>query len=248
MSEGLIFNRNYYISFLEKSKKNLPILEHQLKEEKQKGNKYEVKKIMIEIKETMLKINRFENAIHNLREMIPSDIEERKALFNNYAHEISRIIPDSVPLVFHGNKSIGTVETIMKNGGLFIPRERGINYISYATKIDVTNKHNISESLNFAEPGRGNNYYDPYGAIFVFMPKPEEYERVITARGTLVNSGVDSINFREEPDRLIAIITTNENIERLKKVAREAGIDERKITTHEAFLNLCKEKYNSIKR
>ena len=83
----------------------------------------------------------------------------------------------------------------------------------------------------------------PNGEIFAFLPLEEEKEEVLKTRGSEVSGGVKSIDFRKESDGLLAIIITNENIERLKKVARETGINEDIIVIHEDFLDMCKEKY-----
>ena len=135
----------------------------------------------------------------------------------------------------------------MKSGGLFSPEQRGVGTKSLATQIDVSCKENINTTIGFAEPGI--NQYVPFGAIFAFMPREEEYHKVLhTGIGTEVDNGVQGVNFREEPDRLVAIITTNENLERLRKLASETGFDPAKVVTREGFLDMCKEKYRGNTR
>ena len=105
------------------------------------------------------------------------DLLIRQDILNNYANKVRKIIPDNIPLLFHGNKNIESVKQIIESGGLFTPDERGIDYISFATQIDVTYKNDNHVSLEFADSGV--NSFMPYGAIFVFYPKEEEYEKVL---------------------------------------------------------------------
>lgn len=76
------------------------------------------------------------------------------------------------------------------------------------------------------------------------MPMSYEERKVLnTGNYWKIHGGVASINFREEPERLVAIIATEENTERLKSLANETGIDMNIIVTHNDFLEMCKEKY-----
>ena len=77
---------------------------------------------------------------------------------------------------------------------------------SFANQIDVTYKSNIRVSCEFAD---SNNENLPYGAIFAFEPLENEREEVInTGDSSEVYGGVNGVNFREEPERLVGIITT----------------------------------------
>ena len=74
----------------------------------------------------------------------------------------------------------------------------------------------ILKSLEFAEPGIDSVF--PYGAIFVFYPKEEEYDKVLkNGISSEVYNDVQSIDFKKE-NRLFAIITTKKNILKLKNV------------------------------
>ena len=76
-------------------------------------------------------------------------------------------------IVFHGVNNIETVKTIIESGGLKTPEERGADFTSFATQIDVTAKKNIQTTCNFADAGVRS--FLPYGGLFVFYPK--EYEK-----------------------------------------------------------------------
>lgn len=194
--------------------------------------------------------NKIDNNIHFksqadfVRPIIKEDYECRYDLLTgDYRFTINDIIPDDVPLVFHGSRHLGVVLEILKSGGLFTPEQRNIDYISFATQIDVTYKSNIRTSLEFAEPGLASCL--PYGAIFVFYPEEDEYNMVLkTGESSEVFGGVNGVNFLEHPERLFAVITTDENINRLKRCALEVGHDADKIVNHDDFIKLCRNKFN----
>ena len=166
------------------------------------------------------------------------DYNERLNLSRSYPPLIKELVKDGVPLVFHGNRHLGVVQDIIRSGGLFTPEEREVSMTSFASQIDVTYKDDMRVSLEFAEPGLGS--YLPYGAIFAFFPKEEEFDNVLrTGESSEVFGGVEGVNFLEEPDRLVAIITTRENIDIIKSVCEEVGIDSDKVVTHQEFLDLA---------
>jgi len=169
-----------------------------------------------------------------------NDLLERKQAINVFSKLISEIVSDEVPLVFHGNNNIGIIHEIIRSGGLKTPDERQVEYSSFATKVDVTNKYDIHVSCEFAEPGL--NSYMPYGAIFVFFPKDEERENVLKNSGSEVFGGVDGISFLE--DRFIGIITTNENKSRIQTWLIENGLDASKVFNHNEFLEICKKDFS----
>lgn len=189
-------------------------------------------------------INNFRSILSCMRPHNEEDLQERENIRNNYAKMVNEVIPDSEPVVFHGNNNIEVVEQIIKSGGLLTPEQRGVDFKSFATQIDVTSKTNIRVSLEFADSSI--NSFMPYGALFVFLPKENEYENDLnTGESSEVFGGVDGINFKTESDRFIGIITTEENLGRLKKCCDENGIDSNKIFSHEQFIEFCKSKFMS---
>ena len=203
-----------------------------------------------------LKIDVYKKRINNLEERTntlkreielyrPSkteDINLRNSIKKDYFKSIDEVIPDDVPIVFHGNKSLASVEEIIKSGGLFTPDERGTDFKSFATQIDVTAKKNSRVSFEFAD---SNNEYLPYGAVFAFMPLESEYQNVLkTGDSSEVDGGVSSVNFKSS-DRLVNIITTKENINNLKNICKENNIDPNKVVTHDQFIELCRDKYSN---
>jgi hypothetical protein len=162
----------------------------------------------------------------------------RRNVGEKFATIIKQTIPDNFPIVFHGTGYIGTVKQIIKSGGLFTPEEKGESPTSFAMLIDVTYKNNIKTSLQFADT---TEPYMPYGALFAFSPQDNEIDHVIsTGESGEVLNGVNGVNFRNNPDRLYAIITTPENIDRVKKWCADYGWDEEKVFSHNGFVKHIK--------
>ena len=187
------------------------------------------------------RINELENQLSYMREDIPEDLEERKKIRQSFSQQVAEIIPDGVPMVFHGNNDIATIYEILKSGGLKTPEERGVDFKSFATQIDVANKYDIHVPIEFADPGIESAR--PYGAIFAFYPKKDEIYKGLENFGSEVPGGVQSIDFKEDDERFVGVITTEENKERIQKWLQEFGMDDKKIFTHSEFIEMCKDRF-----
>lgn len=189
------------------------------------------------------RIINLQNQLMYMREDIPNDLKERKNIQQTFSKEIAEVIPNGVPMVFHGNNDIATIYEIIKSGGLKTPEERGVEFKSFATQIDVANKHDIHVPVEFAEPGYES--CRPYGAIFAFYPKEEELDKGLGNFGLEVPGGVQSIDFKEDDSRFVAVITTQENKARIQEWLKEFEMDVKKVFTHSEFIQMCKEKFKT---
>lgn len=232
---------SYYKSQLNKLKE----LKEQLLEAQKDNDTRKVDFYTKRISNTLDNINGTKNKLFCMRLNNEDDLKERNNIINNFPKLVNEIIPNDIPIVFHGNNNIETVKQIIISGGLYTPEERGVSFKSFATQIDVTYKSNIRVSCEFADSSI--NSFMPYGAIFVFYPKEHEYENVLkTGDSTEVFGGVEGINFNED-DRFIGIITTDENLEDLKKCMKDNNLDSNKVFTHYQFLDFCKDRFISPK-
>ena len=171
------------------------------------------------------------------------DVEYRLKVIKWFPKKVKENVPDDLPLVFHGVSNIGEIKQIIKTNGLLTPDQRGESMTSFATQIDVGAKTNVQVPCEFAEP---NYYWMPYGGIFAFLPKPEEVDKVNkTGDSTEVFGGVDGVNFKQEPERLLGIITSPENIEKIKGWCKEYGLDSSKVMTHDSFIESVGKKTES---
>lgn len=189
------------------------------------------------VRDTARSLRVADEIIEFMRPDNENDVINRADIQKNYPTAIKKTIPADTPVVFHGTQSIGTVREILRTGGLLTPEQRGVSMTSFANAIDVTYKDNISVSCQFADGGT----YMPYGAIFAFVPEEGEVEKVVsTGDSTEVAGGVNGVNFRDEPKRLVGIISTDENIDKIKEWCEKYGVDASKVRTHKEFVDFCK--------
>lgn len=236
-------SKNNFKKMYEQSLLKFNQLEQKMQEAVSLNNERLIDYYKIALSDTFQTIKYHQSFVEFARPNFESDVYERLSIIKYFPEEMKNTIPDTVPYVFHGNSNIGQVLEIIKTGGLFTPEQRQVSLKSFASQIDVTYKNNIKVSCEFAEP----NFHTflPYGAIFVFLPLVDEYEKVLkTGDNSEVSGGVNSINFQKE-DRLIGIVTTNENIEILKNYCQKHNIDSNKVFTHRDFIVKCKKMFQT---
>ena len=227
---------NYRRMQEEKIQSRIDVLKAKLSETAEGSRAFEA--YSQQIRDNERNLMQIKSCIEFMRPAIKEDSESRMRIQEEFPKIVKELFPDGFPIVFHGTSNIGTVREILYSGGLLTPEQRGVSMTSFASAIDVTYKDNIRVSCEFADAGT----YMPYGAIFAFMPQEDEIENVVkTAGSSEVAGGVNGVNFREEPERLLAIITTPENYQRVVEWCNKAGIDPEKVLTHKMFINKYKE-------
>ncbi|MBQ7285122.1 MAG: hypothetical protein IJW72_02590, partial [Alphaproteobacteria bacterium] len=98
-------------------------------------------------------------------------------------------------------------------------------------KISATNKDTAETSIR-QYMRLTDNFCYPAGCLFVVTAKnKEEYDNLPS--GWMI----DNIDFKENSDRLIAVITTPENIARVRNWAKEGGIKTSKIMDFDDFIS-----------
>lgn len=238
----MLENKKMYVRKNLESQKNSLTKYKTMYDEAIKSN--ETRKVAVygsRVEKIKRRINELENQLSYMREDIPEDLEERKKIRQTFSKQVAKVIPDGIPMVFHGNNDIAAIYEILKTGGLKTPEERGVDFKSFATQIAVANKHDIHVPVEFADPGIDSAR--PYGAIFAFYPKKDEIYKGLENFGSEVPGGVQAIDFKEDDDRFVGIITTEENKERIQKWLQEFGMDYKKIFTHLEFIEMCKDKF-----
>ena len=101
-------------------------------------------------------------------------------------------------------------------------------------QISVTTSDTISTTINGYSGLLDNEYFLPAGCIFVVLPKDEEDAKA----GNSMLMG--NVNFKESPDRLVAIISTPENMNRIIYWTTENNIDSDKVFTYDGFVEYLK--------
>lgn len=232
-----------YKSYCEADIQRIDELKKKLDNAIENNIEYEIVKYRVKLNEKVILLKKHSAFLKYMRASTIEDYEERIRFLSEFSDLVKKSIPDDIPYVFHGTSNIGIVYEIIKSGGLFPPDEREVGYSSFATQIDVTQKNYIQTSCEFAEPGL-DRCFVPYGAIFVFMPRDDEIEKVLHTKGSEVPDGVAGVNFRKHPEKLIAIISTTENKERLISWCNENAWESSKVFTQDEFISYCRKKFN----
>lgn len=165
------------------------------------------------------------------------DVRYRKIQSLKFEDNLKRELDETSDLCFHGTP-IWNAEQIIKSKNISAEVDRvgkkedgldisGYIYVSTMKNLWFTVK-NHSDLLNFDYPA---------GCIFVIKPKDK-----IDIKTAETNNIIKNIDFATDPERLKAIITTPENIERVKNWVKESGIDiaEDIVMDYEDFINYVK--------
>lgn len=175
-----------------------------------------------------------------LRPRNEEDMAYRQRQYNVFSEYIKESIPDEIPLRFHGT-SIYAAKDIIISGEISSPADRLGAEISYMTpgQIYVNTKENIFNTVgNFC-----NLTYDydlPAGCLFVITPKDIEDEK------TAPNQTMNSVYFKNNPDRLVAVISTPENNHNLKFWLKESGLSPEKAFTYDGFMQSIDKVIDSV--
>ena len=127
------------------------------------------------------------------------------------------------PLLFHGTK-LDRVKSILQTGEIRSGRP-------YAyTNIFATPPENVYWSVNGFADMRPDLHITA-GAVFAVLAKsPQEYD---DARQTFE---MEKINFKKDPKRLYAVISTPNNLEYIEKWAKQSDIITPTICDYDEFL------------
>ncbi len=165
-----------------------------------------------------------------LRPGYDEDIAYRVRQNHDFAYKIAHLVPDDIPLRFHGCP-IFAAEKIISSGEITSQEDRlGINVIcDDAAQISVTTKDN----LYITTQGFANltpNFTLPAGCIFVVTPKDltdEESGRFMQ---------MDNVRFKNDSDRLVAVISTPENLPSIQAWLTNSGLPSVKATDFDGFV------------
>ena len=230
---------------LEQAQKNLKEAEEQLKNLDSLEEYNEKQKFYLRYSVLPKQISRNKNLIEDLKKQLEfvrpankEDGEYRKKFSKDYNEKICTAIPDDLHLLFHGT-TIYYAKDIIYAGEISSPGERGVESdITSPGNIWVTSKYSargINTTLDYAKMGVDDECM-PAGCIFVLRTDKENEEKCGKSLLT------DSLSFKENPDKLFSIITTPENIKRVKEWCEESKIDTDKVKDYELFLETLKNK------
>lgn len=181
-----------------------------------------------------------ENKLKFLRPGNEEDIAYRVRQNSMFAEKVSPLVPDDIPLRFHGCP-IYAAEKIIESGEI----SSSVDRIGVATSYDgvgqisVTNK----ESINITIQGYTDLTYDynlPAGCVFVITPQDRADEK--SGEHQLMN-GVD---FKSNPERLVAVISTPENVPVLQSWLSKNGMESEKAIDFDGFIHSIDKVLSSV--
>ena len=188
------------------------------------------------IKEDEYELKTFEEKSSFLREPTKEDFIYRWQQRTEFSQKVARYADESEMLCFHGTDIFGA-KHILESGQISF----GVDRLGHATsfdprgKISATNKDTVDTSVGTYMNLTANFLY-PAGCLFVVKPKDKtEYDQ-LSSTGWMI----DNVDFKTNPDRLVAIVTTPENIERVNGWAQKSNIDTAKVMNFEGFIKRCK--------
>jgi len=164
------------------------------------------------------------------------DIAYRQRQYDEFPNLIKNIVPNDIPLRFHGCP-INVAKHILEDGEISSSVDRLGITTSYDVEdqVSVTTKDTIETTVR-GYAGLSGDYNMPAGCIFVVLPRDEMDAK---AGDSMLMS---NISFKQNPERLVSIITSTENLQRVSQWAQEAGIDVTKICDYDGFQKVL-EKY-----
>ncbi len=175
-------------------------------------------------------LRRLELVQEFLRPSSAEDIEYRRKILKELPECIAEGFPNDSPLRFHGT-SLAATRDILATGEL----SSSVDRLGYATSYDVDGQVSVSSvtSVDVTVGGYTDLFVDncctPVGCIFVVEA---------TDQSDLANPGtllMGNVNFAEEPDRLHAVLTADDNVDQVREWAVSSGVDPDKVMEFFAF-------------
>ena len=178
-----------------------------------------------------------------IRPNTSSDIEERKYWRESFPNKIKEIIGDDSDLRFHGTP-IYNAKAIIESGGIFSSVDINDGYrasTDLSGEISASKVSTINRIFDgwFADMGGYINCL-PCGCIFALKNRThkdrelEEYD------------AMESVDFRQHPEQLYGIITTQENLSIVRNWLFNTGLNPALVTNFSGFLDRVRQEKNVI--
>ena len=223
-------NKNYYIGVNQETEKML----QEVSENRNNKPEHIVKELSALYKS---RIENNKNVLEFLRPENDEDNNYRKRQLNEFGEKVRNVAPDNLDLYFHGTPIYGARD-ILKTGEISALVDRkGRQYASvdgvFAGQISVTDKDSIDLTLQGYSWLVANCL--PAGCIFVLQQVKKLAEGACGIQ-------IKPVNFHTNPEQLVAVITTPENIQNVSKWAKEGKINIPKICDFDGFIKDLEEK------
>ena len=188
--------------------------------------------------DTLSDLQRFQYSLYEaeraskfIRENTVEDIEYRKNYLPLFAEKLKNILPENPCVAFHGTP-VYFAEEILKSGKISSTADRFDGYdksTDGAGQISVSDINSLSRTVNFFLDVSAYQRCLPCGCLFVLDAKEQtEKQRA----GSLMNS----VDFHKDPEKLLAVISTPENLERVQGWLKNAGLSADLACTFDGFV------------
>lgn len=169
-----------------------------------------------------------------IRPNSPDDIQYREKLVDDFSSKIASILGDDDSIRFHGTPIYFTKE-ILKSGAILSSSARFDGYnksTDLKDEISVSTAKTISRTLSFFTGIYSFQSSLPSGCLFVL--KADDVD------ATLVQySAMKTFSFKANPERLLGVCTTPENIPVVREWLKLYGYDENLAYSFEEFLKIA---------
>jgi len=165
-----------------------------------------------ELLELQFRLSNQKGKLQFIRPNTSRDISYREKQISRFAQSIQNILPASKHLVFHGTPIYNAVK-IIQSGQIISGRDLW----GFATSGDPAGQFSVTTKSNIRDTILGHSDLNafigflPAGVIFVIHAKDEQEYTMAQRKGHIFN-----INFYNNPQRIHSLITTPENIDRVR--------------------------------
>lgn len=169
---------------------------------------------------TLHAIEVIKSRIEFARPRSAEDIAYRQKVMDELGRAIVAAVPSGYPLRFHG-APLYAIRDILASGGLSSSVDRLGAPTSYdvADQVSVTMPDTIDTTISGYTGLVGDEYLLPAGGIFVLLPRSQEEAEA--GSSMLMNN----VNFSEHPEQFVSLLTSPENLPRVREWATSAGVN-----------------------
>ena len=171
-----------------------------------------------------------------LRPYTSEDITYREKVLTYFPDWAAEHISDDMRLVFHGT-TLANTERILNSGRIISGKDRW----TIRTSGDERGQISVSTNNSLLIPLVGHmdlvaqSGCLPAGTLFVLQVSESEYQQAKD------DYHIPNVSFRKDPQKLYAIVTTPENVDRVKWWAQKNNFPSEKVSDFATFKNKIEE-------
>ena len=230
----VIYNRNE-IERISKYVEQYSKMFEQVKQQYEVGTK-EYNNARDEMYRWIVRLDEIKAEQEFIRPNTQEDIKYRDEIVINYPNKLKEALSPNLDLRFHST-SISATKQIIQSKQItsvpdrydgYIKNSDGEGIISASTRNDIVRTITHYSHLNDYTSAL------PAGCVFALFPKDK------SDAANYGRNEISSVNFTKNPEQLFGIITTPENIKRVKEWLEKSQLNPDLVYTHQDFLEVVK--------